>query len=363
MKAMIMIILMTLSLSLQANGLYRIVGVKVRPSDNAPPSWQLLAAYDAVKQSIVPLEQTSLPDAEHCDWKVASGSASMAMTCSDAEQTELLISLDRAKWTNRLGNVDYVVSILPYRLAQSPDRLTKPQIRATFKPSSNWTQAAKEAMARVKKAGDQQPIQFGVFPKGPKATSSATVSVNLDARVAPPINPFVGPSPTPNDDVDPNSYNSRSSFTIYDSLGDSHVLTQYFVKMEPFYGYGINQWRVYSFIDGYQLNDPASAPLINEPMTPLSGSSLLQFDPSGNFKGAITDSADPGSIAPNGNKIDYDPATTWIAPSAFQLDISLDLTGTTQVGSAFSVNGLHINGRAPLRYPPGFAAVSATSTR
>jgi flagellar hook protein FlgE len=198
-----------------------------------------------------------------------------------------------------------------------------------------------------------QPIQVGVTQGAPKASSNVSTSVNLDARMNPPVNPFIGPSPTPDDAVDPASYNSTSSVTIYDSLGNTHILTNYFVKMPlvdsngAATGYGINQWRVYSFVDGRQMTDPAGAALLGgDPPTTLTGGTLLQFDQSGNFKGAITDPADPNSIATNGNKIDYDPAPNAIAPNAAQLDITLDLTGTSQVGSSFSVNGLSQDGLA-----------------
>ncbi|GIZ13824.1 flagellar hook protein FlgE [Pseudomonas sp. NCCP-436] len=71
----------------------------------------------------------------------------------------------------------------------------------------------------------------------PRATSQAEQRFNLNSRLSEPVNgPF---SPT-----DPTTYNSSTSFNIYDTQGNAHVFSQYFVKTGP------NQWRMDVLIDG-----------------------------------------------------------------------------------------------------------------
>jgi len=55
-----------------------------------------------------------------------------------------------------------------------------------------------------------------------RATSIVNLKVNLDATESPPTNPF--------DPDDPESYNYSTTVTVYDSLGNSHAVTVYFVK-------------------------------------------------------------------------------------------------------------------------------------
>lgn len=73
----------------------------------------------------------------------------------------------------------------------------------------------------------------------PLATSTAAVAANFDAR-APIIT-------TPFSAVDATSYNSATSMTIYDSLGNPHTLSLYFAKSSP------NTWDIYAANDGTQV--------------------------------------------------------------------------------------------------------------
>jgi len=51
--------------------------------------------------------------------------------------------------------------------------------------------------------------------------------------------------------LDQRTYNHATSTTVYDSLGNSHELTQFFVKNpSPGNGVGISEWSVYAQIDG-----------------------------------------------------------------------------------------------------------------
>jgi flagellar hook protein FlgE len=203
-----------------------------------------------------------------------------------------------------------------------------------------------------------QPVQVGVTQGQPIATSEIRTAVNLDSRKQAPTVAFSGPDST--GAVDPASYTSTASTTIYDSLGNVHIQTNYYVKMATedgsgtATGYGINEWRVYTFVDGKQLpmaselpNAAIYAPLLGtEPAGTLDGGALMKFDQSGQFKG-IFDHADVQSAdIAIGTSIDYPPADPTIEPNAEQMDITLDLAGSTQLGTPFSVNSLYQNGLA-----------------
>ncbi len=107
---------------------------------------------------------------------------------------------------------------------------------------------------------------------------------------------------------DPTTYNSSTSATVYDSLGNPHLLSLYFKKTGP------GAWELYTSLDG----GPASA------ATPLTFSAT----------GALTAPAN-GIIAQS-----HAIATGATTP----LDYDLNLTGSTQYGSIFGVNSITQDG-------------------
>ena len=96
----------------------------------------------------------------------------------------------------------------------------------------------------------------------PKVTSKVTITSNLDSREA-------TPTTTPFASTDPTSYNSTTSTTIYDSLGNSHVLQLYYVKTAT-----ANTWDVYTSVDG---GTPPAA-------------TQISFDPDGTLAAASNNS-------------------------------------------------------------------------
>lgn len=120
--------------------------------------------------------------------------------------------------------------------------------------------------------------------------------------------------------TDPNSYTSSTSGTVYDSLGNPHTVTLYFVKTST-----AGAWKVRANYDGTTIN--------NVDLNGAGGGNplSLQFNSSGQI---IAPATMPITVSlaniPGG-------ATT---PLAFTLDFS----GSTQFGSAFSVSTLSQNG-------------------
>ena len=140
----------------------------------------------------------------------------------------------------------------------------------------------------------------------PVATANVGLAINLYANAPTPAATF--------DPANPSSYNNSTATTVYDSAGKASTMTSYYVHT------GANAWSVYSYVGDQQLKVGGSA-------APVSAT----FD----ANGALT--------AP-GAAISYDafqPSTGGAAQS-----IKLDLAGTTQKVSAFSVNSRTQDGQS-----------------
>ncbi|WP_417071087.1 flagellar hook protein FlgE [Niveibacterium terrae] len=146
------------------------------------------------------------------------------------------------------------------------------------------------------------PIKLDTSDLQPAQTSKASLGLNLDSRSKVPTVAFASTAANPI--PDPLSYNSSTSITIYDSLGNSHIETMYFVKDSAAAG----SWSMYASTDGGVATGPTN----------------LSFDTSGKMTTAmpLTATAD---IANSIGAVD---------PFSF----SLDFTGSTQYGNAFGVN-------------------------
>lgn len=153
---------------------------------------------------------------------------------------------------------------------------------------------------------DLQPVATG---KGTPATG-LQVGLNLDSRQGlPSVTTFASNNPL--------SYNSSTSATVYDSLGNPHILAMYFVKDSvagPPIAAVPNQWRLYTTLDG----GTASAP------------TTLQFNNSGTM------------ITPASGVVAQSFAIT--TGGVTTLDFNLDLNGSTQYGNIFGVNRISQDG-------------------
>lgn len=99
-------------------------------------------------------------------------------------------------------------------------------------------------------AAQPLPIQIATADLTPAVTANVAIGLNLDSRMAlPTVAPF--------DPVNPQTYNSSTSLTIYDSQGTSHVASMYFAKTAA------NTWNSYLTVDGN------SVPVAGTPVTSL----------------------------------------------------------------------------------------------
>lgn len=110
---------------------------------------------------------------------------------------------------------------------------------------------------------------------------------------------------------DPSTYNSSTSLSVYDSLGNSHSLSLYFLKTAA------NSWEVFASNDGVQVGAGAIG--------------TVNFTSAGAINTATTTM--PFTVSA--------PVTTG---ATSPLTFSVDLTGTTQFGSNFGVSTLTQDG-------------------
>ena len=88
-------------------------------------------------------------------------------------------------------------------------------------------------------------IQIQTAAQSPRATENMEQTFNLNSN-------STVPTVTPFDPTNPQTYNSSTSTNIYDSQGNAHVMTQYFVKT------GDNTWNMNVLIDGRNPANPES---------------------------------------------------------------------------------------------------------
>ncbi|SHI09211.1 flagellar hook protein FlgE [Ferrimonas marina] len=92
-----------------------------------------------------------------------------------------------------------------------------------------------------------KPVQIPQTAGQPKATGSIDMSMNLPAHEA-------ELDPANFDPADPSTYTSSTSVTIYDSLGEPHIQTTYFVKPQGGALSGNNQWVAFTTVDNQPVD-------------------------------------------------------------------------------------------------------------
>ena len=186
--------------------------------------------------------------------------------------------------------------------------------------------------------------------------------VNNDSATAQNAEVF-GASPTddtavirPFDPLDSESYNHTTSATIYDSLGNPHVMTQYFVAEPPtLNATNQNTWTMYVLVDGYNIGDtnPAYDPNLPESSTNqqnLELSQTLVFDTSGELESAnpaaplLVDDWVPRDSDGNPNGADGPVAGAQPTTPPSSSNFVIDIQDSTQFASKFAINSLAQDG-------------------
>ena len=151
-----------------------------------------------------------------------------------------------------------------------------------------------------------KPVDLQISSSGlpPKVSTKAEAAVNLDST-------STALSAAAFNLSQPATFQSSTAVAVYDSLGESHTLSMYFLKSAP------NTWQVFSALDGVQVG--------------ASAVGQLTFQTDGKLD--LTATTLPFSIA----------ATIGTGAST-PLNVDLDFTGSTQFGTPFGVNALAQDG-------------------
>ena len=167
--------------------------------------------------------------------------------------------------------------------------------------------------------GNASALRLPTAGISPAATREIELEMNLDSRSA-------NTAPTAGaaiDFTDATTYNSATSQSVYDTLGQDVALTYYFQKAAT------DTWNVFITANGVPLNGTAAAPL---------PSSTLVFPPGG---GAPSAPVGPVSI-------DIPPTTNAAGALTRAITgVQLDMDGARQYGAPFGVTNLSQDGYAP----------------
>ncbi|MBA6326946.1 flagellar hook protein FlgE [Colwellia sp. MB02u-6] len=189
-----------------------------------------------------------------------------------------------------------------------------------------------------------EPIRIPTASGAPEKTSEVNLRMNLPAGEA-----YIKSAPGNFDSNNPSTFNHSTSATVFDSFGDSHIMTYYFVKDDP--SSKPNEWMMFTSVDGEMVDLEADPGQTN----PIAGAApgvvgaRLKFNSVGDFTGIVPSLADGGiTTGPLGGNIlsnGADPTQT------ISVNFNLDPSGPnpnepTQFASSFEVTSLQQDGLA-----------------
>jgi len=164
---------------------------------------------------------------------------------------------------------------------------------------------ARQADSNGAITGAISPLQLSNAYINASPTTSLVAGANFDARETETDANWSLIAGVP----DTAGYNSSTTTTIFDSLGNDHTISMYFSKLDP--ATNPNEWNVRTIVDGA-----------------LQDTTVATFNSDGSFN-------TPATIP-----ITWNPGGGATPGQSFEIDLS----DSTQYGSNFSVNSLSQNG-------------------
>ena len=142
----------------------------------------------------------------------------------------------------------------------------------------------------------------------PTPTSTVTAALNLPASAS-----AIDRTTTAFDRTNSSTYTNSTSAVIYDSLGQSHTMTQYYTKTAQ------STWEVQLYMDGSSIN-------------PSTGATTLEFDSAGKLTSTSPTSITSSSFSMLTNGSDVTQ------------DVTLSFSPVTQYSSSFQVSNMAQDG-------------------
>jgi flagellar hook protein FlgE len=162
----------------------------------------------------------------------------------------------------------------------------------------------------------------------------AALVANLPSTGTSGSTPIVAPATLPSSNLAGSTYTAETTVVAYDDLGAPHTMNLYFTNTGT-NAAGADTWDVAAF-DASRATPGAGGPFpYGASASAPAGTTTLTFDPT---TGAVTGGS-PLSIAVAGGAA--------APPPSSGTTVSLDLSKTTQLATAFGVNSATINGNAP----------------
>ncbi len=151
------------------------------------------------------------------------------------------------------------------------------------------------------------------------------------------------------DPADQDTYNHATSMNIFDSLGNSHVMSLYFVKEST-----PNNWTAYAQIDGEDVGEPNTALPAPQNTEASRASFRLFFNDNGSLDTTTSDPVqitywnpinDAGIVNGAQTGLTFANGATFpVAEPLTSSNFEIDLSGMTQFGSTFAVNDITQDG-------------------
>ena len=190
-----------------------------------------------------------------------------------------------------------------------------------------------------------KPVRIPDTAGSPKMTENIGIQMNLNAADSTLDPALFDPS-------DRDTYNNSTAVTMYDSLGEPHILTTYFVRPPNAAYTGESNWVAFYAVDGQQVDLAGAAGVYNQDTTGDGIADVIGTPAvtAGGWEGAVIKFNDTGAHTTT----DPDPITTVqlgvagagvLGPGTDGTQtLTIDFNNPTQYASTFEVTELSQDG-------------------
>jgi flagellar hook protein FlgE len=180
--------------------------------------------------------------------------------------------------------------------------------------------------------GAPVPIKIDFSDLTPKQTTTASMSLNLSSNT-------LVPKHTPFSAADADSYSKLTNLPVYDSLGNEHVMSTYYVKTNA------NNWDVYVASDGTEaVASKVAAAVLTDPAT---NTARANYDAAVKATPPVQANIDAAAIAyatAAGQAMTVAATAAGATPAALA-KLQAAYTGATSVGAIAGINPDGINAK------------------
>ena len=182
-----------------------------------------------------------------------------------------------------------------------------------------------------------KPLHLPPSAGAPEPTSLLSVATNLPSNATGLKN---GTAVLAIDPFDPTTYSNSTSATVFDSLGNQHILTGYYQKIDQAVATPANtdnQWQMDVYMSSKDIKQPSTPTPVGvapNQLVKLGSTTTLQFNADGTLASTSPATISLAMTAPN----------TELTSGAADQTIIMNVAGSTQNSGKFSVNALTVNG-------------------